>query len=95
PPPGAVRRLEERLALLTTYARPLLEGEAISSHRPIVGRLVVAWKRFTRFWIRRYTDTIFLRQQMFNEEVSHLLQELTEEVRALREEIESHQPQGE
>jgi hypothetical protein len=95
PPPGAVRRLEERLALLTTYARPLLEGETISSHRPLVGKIVVGWKRFTRFWIRRYTDTIFLRQQMFNEEVSHLLLELTEEVRALREEIESRSSQGE
>lgn len=88
PPPGAVRRMEERLALLRAYARPSLEGEPIASHRPVVGRLVVAWKKFTRFWVRRYTDTVFLRQQMFNEEVASLLEEAMAELRSLREQIE-------
>jgi hypothetical protein len=85
PPPGAVRRAEERLALVKMCARQSLEGEPISSHRPFVGSVLVAWKRFTRFWVRRYTDPLFLRQQMFNEEVAALLEELTAEVKALRQ----------
>ncbi len=93
PPPGASRRADERLALVQMWARQSLEGEPISSHRPIVGRFVVAWKRFTRFWIRRYTDSLFLRQQMFNEEVAALLQELSEEIRTQRRESEGQDRQ--
>jgi hypothetical protein len=93
PPPGAARRADERLALVQMWARQSLEGEPISSHRPIVGRFVVAWKRFTRFWIRRYTDSLFLRQQMFNEEVAALLQELSEEIRTQRRESEDQDRQ--
>lgn len=86
PPQGVGRRAEVRLALVQMYARQSLEGDPITSHRPVIGRLIVPWKRFTRFWIRRYTDALFLRQQMFNEEVASLMQDLTEEIRALRRE---------
>jgi hypothetical protein len=89
PPPGADRRLEERLALLQTYARVSLEGEPISSHRPVLGKIIVGWKKFTRFWVRRYTDTIFLRQQAHNEEVAAVLDDMAGEIRELRERLKA------
>jgi hypothetical protein len=92
PPPGAARRVEERLALLHSYARPNLEGEPIASHRPLVGKFIVKFKKFMRFWVRRYTDTIFLRQQMYNDEVAALLEEAMAEIKALRQELESRGP---
>jgi hypothetical protein len=88
PPPGAVRRVEERLALLKMYARHDLAGPPISSHRRFTGWMITAWKRFTRFWIRSYSDSLFLRQQAFNEEVATLLEELTTEVKAIRERLD-------
>ncbi len=84
PPPGGVRRAEERLALLHMYARGNLDGDPIASHRPVIGRFIVAAKRAARFLVRRYTDALFLRQQMFNEEMVSLLDDLTREIKEQR-----------
>ena len=50
----------------------------------MLGKIIVGWKKFTRFWVRRYTDAIFLRQQAHNEEVAAVLADMAEEIRELR-----------
>ena len=78
---------EQKWALLDAAAAIDLQGEPIKSHRPISGFFIKALKRFTRFWIRKYTDPIFLRQSMFNAE-------LLKEVRELRHELDDLRRDG-
>ena len=69
-------------------ARIGLEGEPITSHRPVAGFFLKSWKKFLRFWVRRYTDTLFLQQSYFNTETANTVAALHEEIRRLRREIE-------
>ncbi len=75
------------LGLLRAAARVDLDGEAIRSHRPFSGAVVMAIKRFTRYWVRKYTDPLFLRQAAFNAESVNALAALKSEVEELREEV--------
>ena len=80
--------LADHLALLKYAARIDLEGEQISSHRPLMG-IVIKWaKRLTRFWIRKYTDSIFTKQNHFNAEVISVLSELNHQLEELKAENE-------
>jgi hypothetical protein len=45
-----------------------LKGEPIRSHRPVLGIAIKSFKKFTRYWVRKYTDALFLRQNWFNQE---------------------------
>lgn len=73
--------------LLRASARVELEGEPIRSHRPVAGALVMALKRFSRYWVRKYTDPLFLRQGTFNTETVNAVAALRREVEELREEV--------
>ena len=66
-------------------ARVDLEGEPITSHRPVTGSIIKFVKRQTRFWIRKYTDPILLRQTMFNVELLKTVRELRTELDELRQ----------
>lgn len=85
PPPGTVQRLEERLALLKMYARQNLAGAPISSHRRLLGPLITRWKRFVRFWVRSYTDALFMHQQLVNEEIVAMLEDLAREIGEIKQ----------
>lgn len=78
----------DQLALLRTSARVDLEGEAIQSHRPVAGALIVALKRFSRYWVRKYTDPLFLRQGTFNSEAVNAVTALQREVEELKSELD-------
>jgi hypothetical protein len=89
------KSIADRLALLKYAARIDLEGEQITSHRPLMGFAIKWAKRLTRFWIRKYTDSIFTKQNHFNaelistlSELNHRLEELKNENERLREELE-------
>lgn len=80
--------LADHLALLKYAARIDLEGEQISSHRPFMGFAIKWAKRLTRFWIRKYTDSIFTKQNHFNAELISVLSELNHQVEELKSENE-------
>ncbi|MGB9692196.1 MAG: hypothetical protein ACPL7D_08505 [Candidatus Sumerlaeaceae bacterium] len=83
-----VTSVGEELDLLRAAARLALEGEPIRSHRPRIGRLIIAWKKFVRFWVRKYTDAIFLRQSFFNTKVVATLERLEQRVERLENELD-------
>jgi hypothetical protein len=85
--PGSARRGAERLGLIQMSGRLDLAGDPLKSHRPLTGWLIVGWKRFTRYWIRKYTDQLFTRQTHFNSEVLQMLAELARENDELRERL--------
>lgn len=87
--PGALRETTDRLALIRMAGRLDPNGDPLKSHRPIIGRLIVAVKRATRYWIRKYTDTIFTRQAHFNAEVTRLLADLVRENEDLRRRVDA------
>ncbi len=76
------------LGTMRAVAYIRLEGEPIHSHRPIAGFFLKKWKRFTRFWIRRYTDILFLQQSRYNTETANTIAEMQEEIKALRAEVD-------
>ena len=78
---------DDQLALLRSAARVDLEGEPIQSHRPLAGLVVMTLKRFSRYWVRKYTDSLFLRQSTFNAETVSALANLRREVDELRAEV--------
>lgn len=80
--------LDDQIRLLEAMARPPLDGDPISSHRPVYGSLIVAAKRFFRYWTRKYTDGMFLRQQQFNGEAVATIRTLRKQVDELRAEVE-------
>ena len=80
--------MEHRLAYLEGCGKIDLTGEAIKSHRPILGRFLIAIKKFTRYWVRKYTDALFMRQAHFNSEAAGALKAMNEEVQFLRREVE-------
>lgn len=86
---GTALSPERHISAMRGAAHADLEGEPIRSHRPVTGPFIKAWKRFTRFWIRRYTDALFLRQSYFNSEATAAAEALLREVRELRREIEA------
>ena len=80
--------MEHRLAYLDACGRINLAGEPIKSHRPVLGRFLIATKKFTRYWVRKYTDALFMRQAHFNSEATGALKAMNEEVQFLRREVE-------
>jgi len=95
-PGESSRNMTDHLALLKYVARIDLEGEQITSHRAFVGLVIKLAKRFARFWIRKYTDGIFIKQDHFNAEVIAVLSELSQrlekqeaENKQLREQLEA------
>jgi hypothetical protein len=85
--PGSARQSADRLALIKMAGRLDLAGDPIKSHRPVLGWAIIAWKRFSRYWTRKYTDQIFTRQTHCNAEVLHLLTELVRETEDLRDRL--------
>jgi hypothetical protein len=77
-----------RLAYLDGCGKIDLAGEPIKSHRPFLGRFLIATKKFTRYWVRKYTDALFMRQAHFNSEATGALKAMNEEVQFLRREVE-------
>jgi len=84
----SARRHADRLALVRMSGRLNLEGDPIKSHRPMLGRAIVAFKKFTRYWTRKYTDPLFTRQTHYNAEVLSLVEELLREQRTLKDRVE-------
>lgn len=82
-----VTTVGEQLDLLRAAARLELQGDPIRSHRPFTGRLIVAWKKFVRFWVRKYTDAVFLRQSFFNSQVVAAVEKLEQRIDALEDEV--------
>lgn len=78
----------EQMDLLRAVARLDLQGEEYRSHRPWLGPFIVAWKKFVRFWVRKYTDGIFLRQSFFNTQVLSALDNIQQRLDSLEEEVE-------
>lgn len=76
-------------------ARLNLKGEPVRSHRPVIGTILKKWKNFTRFWIRRYTDTLFLQQSRYNVESAQVASALLQEVARLRAEVDALKEQSE
>lgn len=91
--PGSARRNADKLALLQLAGRIELEGEPIKSHRPIVGPLINFVKRVTRFWTRKYTDPIFIRQGHFNSEILEILNDLVRENQELERRLDALEQQ--
>ncbi|KPL11982.1 hypothetical protein AMJ85_02370 [candidate division BRC1 bacterium SM23_51] len=90
------KSIADHLTLLKYAARIDLEGEQITSHRPFMGFAIKCAKRLTRLWIRKYTDSIFTKQNHFNaemisvlSELNHRLEELKAESARLRELLET------
>jgi hypothetical protein len=81
--------MDEHLASLRAAGRVQIEGEPITSHRPILGIFIIKYKKFWRYWTRKYTDTLFLRQSLYNSEVAATLTAMNREIRELREEVRS------
>jgi len=82
------RSIADHLALLKYAARIDLEGEQITSHRPLAGFFIKMVKRLTRTWVRKYTDSIFTKQNHFNAELITVLSDLHQQVQDLRTENE-------
>ncbi len=82
------RNLADHLALLQMAGRMDLEGEPIVSHRPVAGFFITLAKRFSRFWIRKYTDGVLAKQNYFNSETVRLLTEMNRRIEALEAENE-------
>lgn len=78
----------EGFAALRATAGLRIEGEPITSHRPLTGNIIKSFKKFMRFWVRRYTDALFLQQSYFNSEVVNSLEEMKQEVKELRAEVD-------
>ncbi|MBX7246457.1 MAG: hypothetical protein K1X53_13250 [Candidatus Sumerlaeaceae bacterium] len=86
---GAQQPFEVHYEAMRSAAHIDLAGEPISSHRPVTGNFIVAVKRFTRFWIRRYTDSLFMRQSYFNAEAANTIAALRREIEDLRAELDA------
>ncbi len=84
-----VSTVGEDIDLLRAAATLDLQGDPIRSHRPFTGRFIIAWKKFVRFWVRKYTDSLFLRQSFFNSRVVGTLEQLRQRLETLEEEVES------
>ena len=82
------KSIADHISLLKYTARMDLEGEQISSHRPLMGFAIKWAKRLTRFWIRKYTDSIFTKQNHFNSEMISVLSELNHHLEQLKGENE-------
>lgn len=90
------KSLTDHLALLRFAARIDLEGEPVVSHRAFMGFAIKWVKQLSRFWIRKYTDSLFAKQNYFNAELIAILSELNQQIedqkaenRRLREQLEA------
>lgn len=77
-----------RIQLLQAAAVLDPEGEPIRSHRPVLGWFIKSAKRLSRFWVRKYTDPIVLRQSMFNQQLLTYILEMRTEIEELRRHID-------
>ncbi|MBN1515320.1 hypothetical protein JXA32_02000 [Candidatus Sumerlaeota bacterium] len=82
------QRTADMLAMLRIAGRLDLEGEKITSHRRLWGSLIVALKRITRFWVRRYTDAIFFKQNHFNLQIVDVLAQMNQQLNEVKQENE-------
>jgi len=87
PEPGAtaMRRIDQLQMAINQSYDPLGLPE-ITSHRPVIGRFIVAFKRLVCRLTRFHTDTILARQASFNLQSVQLLNEL---IQAQREMLSS------
>ena len=83
-----MKRASDTLAMLKIAGRLDLEGEPISSHRMFSGHFIKFMKRSTRFWIRKYTDAIFFKQNHFNLEIVNVISQMNEQIQDLKSENE-------
>ena len=58
-----------------------------TSHRPMLGKIVKPVKKLTRYWARKYTDSIFLQQNYFNAEAAETMKQMHAEIEELRAEV--------
>lgn len=79
--------LGDQLDLMRAAASLDVRGEEFRSHRRWLGPLIVAWKKFVRFWVRKYTDGLFLRQSFFNTQVVAAIDMLRQRVEVLEDEV--------
>ena len=79
----------DALAMLKIAGRLDMEGEKITSHRRFGGSFIKFMKRTTRFWVRRYTDAIFFKQNHFNMEIVDVLSRMNNQMLELKNENES------
>ncbi len=86
-PGSSALGLDDQINLLAASAQLDLDGDPISSHRPVSGPFIVAFKKFFRLWTRKYTDGLFLRQSHFNTEAVATIRDLRREVENLRREV--------
>jgi hypothetical protein len=80
------KTLANHLAILRYMARIDIEGEQITSHRPVLGFAIKWAKRLTRVWVRKYTDSILTKQNHFNAETIAVLSEMNQQLEELKAE---------
>ncbi len=81
--------IDEKIEILNFLSSIDLEGEKITSHRPVLGLFIKSVKKFFRFWTRKYTDTIFSKQSQFNSETVELLTKISNDLEMLKKEMEN------
>ena len=74
----------EHLDAMRQAATADVEGEPIRSHRPLLGVFIKTFKKFARYWVRKYTDSLFLRQSYFNAETLAAMETMHREIEELR-----------
>lgn len=79
----------ERYGNLYRQAELPLEGNPIQSHRKFLGWIIVALKKYSRFWTRKYTDGLFAQQTNYNYKVADILADLERRIEHLEERLEA------
>jgi len=82
-------RDKEVYETLMRLAELPLDGTAIHSHRKYIGWVIVAVKKFFRYWTRKYTDPLFARQTNFNYQLVDVLMSITERLGRLEQRLKS------
>jgi hypothetical protein len=83
-PSSMAGSLAEHLSSMQQAATVDVLGEPIRSHRPVAGFFIKMFKKFTRYWVRKYTDSLFLRQSYFNAETVAAMEAMRQEIEELR-----------
>lgn len=86
--------IKGRLELLKILAAVNLDGEPITSHRPLSGFFIKSVKKFFRYWIRKYTDSVFAKQNQFNNEVITLLDQISDELDEIKKKFDDTNRKG-
>ena len=82
---------KDRTEVLKILGTLNLEGDPITSHRPILGSIIKTFKKIFRYWTRKYTDSLFGKQCQFNNEVVNILEKITEEVEEIKKQLKESQ----